>query len=255
MEKVLLNSSLYEAEANLDKTLKRLRWQGLDLIDYKKHAWGHEAIVAFEDKELTLIEALDGYDLLKVIDPNALYLDFDGYKNSALLKSLSLRTYKLSEEPREYLFLRKHKMLLSSSSFERVDEALGVLKDLEADAVDFKAFCVLQFLKKEETLKEFLDLNPQGLDPRALILAMEARSLYLSFRSHQDLEKIKYVSLSSLAGVNKIVSAEIISQYKQLLNSPKDTPEIRRFYKAWLRKLAPYYQFKIKLREVLEENS
>lgn len=253
MENIVLNSSLFEAEENLNKTLSFLRWQGIEASSFKKSLWGYESVVVFNDQELIIFEAIDGYDLKKVLSLDSSFLNFKGYKNETLLKSLGVETVEIPEVFKEYEILKNYSKLFPFDICKKVDFSLGLLTDLGGQSIDKKAYCIFQFLKKEEIFLEFLNMDLSSVDSKAVAMAMESRRMYLDYRPGQDPRKIKYVDLSSLAGVNKILATEMISQYKNVLKSSKDSAEMRTFYKTWLRKLAPYYQFKVKIREVLSD--
>lgn len=254
MEKILLNDSLFEAEKNFNMKVRHLKGRGAVVPSTQKLVWGYKAEVVVDQKEYVLVEVISGFTdkILEEIKSKD-FLFFEESEFTDYLKSKEIKTHILPPPSGEYRYFQLHRSKIKFYQEEELDEGLDLLSSMEADEEAKKAFCLCFFLTKEEHLNNFLASDLSEVKQTSILLAMEFRRLYLEFLPSSNVKAIKYVRLSSIADVNKMLTAYLMIQYKKVLSGNRDSEEMRIFYKTWLKKLAPYYQFKLKIRDFLEK--
>ena len=250
MEKVLLNfhANLDSCEKALTQRLSFYSWQGIEIVSRERTVFGSLARVVFEGSVYYALEALEGFDV-KVYPKDLPVLCEE--KDESFYVYLGLEVKRLPSVFLEYYIMRSQlgslKNNFGQSVQEFMDQGLEILRRLEVDELTLKAFCLSAFVKKEERLKQLLSLDLSSIDPRALVLAMEFRRLYLSFPMGVPSKVGLDLELSSMKEANEIVAAEKIVAYRGYRKMGGSQDEVILHYHVWLKRLAPFYNFKVKV--------
>ena len=152
------------------------------------------------------------------------FLDTAEYKEISLF-------YSNQKATRSNIFLMNH-----------IDEGLFVLKNLSASETAMKAFCLHPIIQSDDALKNNLPLLlNKNIDQKAIVCAMEYRSVANEYLSTRTLESIDHIRLSPLKDVNDMLIADKVQNYKDFILYHKDShprrSELDQYFKNWFKKL------------------
>lgn len=249
MENLLLKtySNLVECEKVLGKRLSFLIWQGIELVSKERRVYGWMAEVIFQGKVYYVMAALEGFES-SVYPKDKSYLveaaEIKSYENIGLKTETTPEVF-----PEYYLVLEKFGSLTNrwgQNTQEVLDQGLGLLRELQVPEDIYRAYALCFFVKREDRLGLLLSLDLRAYDAHSVVLAMEFRRLYLAY-TPQDLKKTPL--LSSIKGINEILAVDKILAYRAYRKKGDHTPEETTHYHSWLKLLAPYFNYKIKVKE------
>lgn len=138
-----------------------------------------------------------------------------------------------------------------------IDEALRILAWLQADELPKRAFCLHPLFQRDEDLAANWNANVDRLHPRAVLLAVEYRSVANETLSHRPLQSAQEIRLAPLAEVNTMLAADKIQNRKDFelyhLQTHPRSAELQRYFALWLERLGigetVYQEFKRRLLE------
>jgi hypothetical protein len=124
-----------------------------------------------------------------------------------------------------------------------IDEGLVVLDEINASRLAKRAFCLHPLVQADGDLVKTFDSNSDlsGLDPRAVLLAMEYRWVANNYLSDQPSRPPQEIQLSPLKDVNDMLIADKIQNYKDFLiyhldSHPRST-RLDQYFRQWLERL------------------
>jgi hypothetical protein len=126
-----------------------------------------------------------------------------------------------------------------------IDEGLRILDALGAPLEAKRAFCLHPLVQADEDLVRALAadglLRAPGLDPVAVALALEYRSVANEYLSKREVRSLEEIRLSPLAEVNAMLVADKVQNRRDFERFHRDThprsAELARYFENWLRRL------------------
>lgn len=139
--------------------------------------------------------------------------------------------YKNEKAKRSGVFLMNH-----------IDEGLAILDFLKADETTKKAYCLHPILQEDSSLKtNYKNIDFSNFDPKALILAMEYRSVANEYLSYRKISSVDDIRLSPLKEIQEMLKADKIQNYKDFLlyhqGTHPRTKDLELYFNNWLEKL------------------
>jgi len=148
--------------------------------------------------------------------------------------------------PKEYLMIRN---VYGNRCAERskvplmnhIDEGLMILNSLGADEDTMKAWCLHPILQSDEEYTQNIELYCMLTSPWVLALTLEYRYRANNHLSHDKVERIGQIELSTLPQVNKMLIADKVQNYKDfMIHHAKTHPrrdELDHYFRWWLGRL------------------
>ncbi len=126
---------------------------------------------------------------------------------------------------------------------KHIDEGLAILDAIAADLSAKRAFCLHPIVQSDEDLRRAPDSirSMKDLDPVALLLAVEYRSVANEYLSPRRIRSIEEIRLSPLEGVQQMLVADKVQNRKDFERHHRGTHprsrELEEYFANWLRRL------------------
>lgn len=122
-----------------------------------------------------------------------------------------------------------------------IDEGLYIMMKIDASLTAMKAYCIHPLLQNSMDLAANFDKVVMKCNPIAVALAMEYRNIANAYLSHRKIRSTFDIELSPLLGVDKMLIADKVQNYKDFLiynaaTHPRSR-EIDEYFNNWLVKL------------------
>lgn len=126
-----------------------------------------------------------------------------------------------------------------------IDEGIEILTMIGASDDAKEAFCMHPIVQSQDDLERnqnwVLDIDPNVLRPRVMLLAMEYRNIANQYLSHRAINGIDEIVLSPIKDVNDMLIADKIQNYKDFLIYHQATHprsrELTHYFCNWLKRL------------------
>ncbi len=182
---------------------------------------------------------LNGYKILTVPD-----CDIEEFLNTKKVEHVVLNRFLETAEYKAIDSFYKNKKAKRSGMLlmNHIDEGLAILDFLGADEITKKAYCLHPILQGDDSLNSnYNSMNFKNFDPKALILAMEYRSVANEYLSHRKISSVEEIRLSPLKEIQEMLKADKIQNYKDFLlyhqGTHPRTKDLELYFNNWLEKL------------------
>lgn len=124
-----------------------------------------------------------------------------------------------------------------------IDEGLVVLDEIKASDLARRAYCLHPLFQENSTLVEIFATPTvlNGLDTRAIVLAVEYRWVANNYLSHHPSRPPQEIELSPLKDVNDMLIADKVQNYKDFLiyhlGTHAKSTRLDQYFRQWLERL------------------
>ncbi len=122
-----------------------------------------------------------------------------------------------------------------------IDEGLSILQYLGASLVTQKAYCLHPILQADEALTRNWKDHFSGINPQAIILAMEYRRIANAYLSTRSIRTINDIEMSPLVEVKQMLIADKVQNRNnfELYHLPTHprSKQLQKYFRNWLQKL------------------
>lgn len=136
-----------------------------------------------------------------------------------------------------------------------IDEGLAILNHIEASSAAKKAFCLHPIVQTDDALLEAYksDGDYTGVSHKALLLAMEYRSVANEYLSTRTIKSIDEIRLSPLKDVNDMLIADKVQNCKDFelyhIKTHPRSKELEEYFDNWFDRLGVNY---LELKKIIE---
>lgn len=159
------------------------------------------------------------------------------------------------------IYVEKTTMRSGVSLMNHIDEGLYILHKLNASVEARLGYILHPIFQGDVDLENIFHSNYslKKLDPKALILALEYRSVANEYLSHRSIESIDEIRLSPLSDVNTMLVADKIQNKKDFeiyhLEHHNRTKELQLYFNNWFEKLSIDDEFNASIKAELNSSS
>lgn len=148
------------------------------------------------------------------------------------------------------------------SLMNHIDEGLYILYKLNASNEAKLGYILHPIFQSDVDLQNAFNINPtdlKRLDPKALILTMEYRSVANEYLSYREIQSVDEIRLSPLEDVNVMLKADKIQNRKDFelyhfLSHPRSL-ELQKYFYNWCIKLNLTDEFYTSIKEQIQSLS
>lgn len=137
---------------------------------------------------------------------------------------------------------------------DHIDGGLAILAYLGASLETKKAFCLHPLMQEDAQFAKFFETNTTEFDQKAVMLAVEYRSVANAYLSTRTVESLDEIRLSPLPEIQQMLIADKVQNFKDFLKyhdgKHERSAELNMYFRNWLDKLncwETFEKFKVEL--------
>ena len=245
-----------DAKEYLNARCKQLLRSNCKLISVAECEWGLNAYFNYNNKtyqSIILLRDYCGKGLYKTLITHDIITTIDCDIVDYLIKNDIPYYLLFNNHSYEYTLIEKfygdQKAKRSGVHLmNHIDEGLYILQKIGASLPAQMAYCLHPIVQSDDALKENVDiLNDIKISNKAIVNAIEYRSIANDYLSRRKIDSIGEIKLSPLRDVNDMLIADKIQNYKDFQLYHKAThprsQELTEYFQNWLERLAISKEF------------